>query len=99
MPDAIDFDRIPIEDRATIVQIAYRASGALRRSGYAINSDLTRRMALDVANAHISGRPLDLERLFQAPEAELVSDVLGIQHSIDRQTGKLGGFYPRYAAR
>jgi hypothetical protein len=56
-------------------------------------------VALDLANCHLNGCPLDLSALAAAPTEVLLEEVLGISEHINWMTGQLeGGFVPRFAA-
>ena len=49
---------------------------------------------------HTGPCPLDLERLAEAPNFDLLHDVLGIYRHLDRTTRELGGcFIPRFARK
>jgi hypothetical protein len=55
-------------------------------------------VVMDIIACHVSGCPLDLDRLHGAAESDLLHDVCGIARHLDRQTGKLTDcFVPRYA--
>jgi hypothetical protein len=56
-------------------------------------------VALDITACHCNGCPLDLKKLFQADAFDFLHDVVGINRSLDRDTGKLTGFFlPRCSA-
>jgi hypothetical protein len=55
---------------------------------------------MDISACHISGNPLDLERLLSAKDFDFIHDIGGIRVSIDRETGKLMNcFDPRYSKK
>ena len=55
---------------------------------------------MDLVACHANGNPLDLNRLLQADDFNLLHDVLGIARHLDRETGKLLDFFsPRYSRR
>jgi len=53
---------------------------------------------MDLEACHTHGCPLDLERLHNADQVNLMHDIAGISRHLDRDTGQLGGnFLPRFA--
>jgi hypothetical protein len=57
-------------------------------------------VALDLTACHCNGTPLNLERLLNADSFNFVHDVVGINRHLDRDTGKLTGFFlPRSSAK
>lgn len=53
---------------------------------------------MDLEACHTCGCPLDLERMMQADQTNLVHDVGGINRHLNQETGELGdGFVPRFA--
>jgi len=53
---------------------------------------------MDLEACHCNGCTLDLAKLAEAPLADLLHDVAGINRHLDRETGKLSGcFLPRCA--
>ena len=46
-------------------------------------------MAMDLTAAHLNGTPLNLDDLAEAPDSELMHDVLGICKHLNRHTGPL----------
>jgi len=56
-------------------------------------------LSMDLTAVHVSGCKLDLEKLLNFDDSDLVHDVCGIIMNIDRKTGKLDNFFlPRCAA-
>ena len=54
---------------------------------------------MDLTACVANGNPLRLEDLLAADDGNFGHDVFGIRRHIDRETGKLGGFFsPRYSA-
>jgi hypothetical protein len=55
---------------------------------------------MDLTACHANGCPLDFAKLETADDFNFSHDVFGIARHIDRDTGKLTGFFqPRCAAR
>lgn len=53
---------------------------------------------MDLEACHTHGCPLDLERLGNADQTNLMHDVAGIRRHLNRETGQLENcFLPRYA--
>lgn len=53
-------------------------------------------LSMDLTAAHISGTPLDLEKLLAFDKFNFAHDIYGIMGHIDRTDGKLvRGFLPR----
>jgi hypothetical protein len=76
--------------------IAGRASEIGARVGVELN---LRDVVMDVTACHLNGNPLHLGELLTASELDFTHDVWGILQHLDRDTGKLGCFTPRYSAR
>jgi peroxiredoxin family protein len=56
-------------------------------------------VSMDLTACHLNGCALDLDGLLTADKGDLVHDVGGIMHHINRKTGQLENFFcPRYAA-
>lgn len=84
------------EERALISQIVDRAAAAVEESGAKCDR-LSAQM--DLTAAHANGCHLRLADLLEADRFDLMHDVLGIAHHINRETGEIGGcFLPRFAA-
>jgi hypothetical protein len=87
----------PEEDRKTIRAIARRARAvylehSVDRSALDIDMDITA--------THCNGNPLRLTDLLAADDFNLLHDVSGISHHLNRDTGKLEGFFsPRFSRR
>jgi hypothetical protein len=55
-------------------------------------------IAMDITACHLNGTPLKLQALLDADDFNFSHDVFGIRRHIDRDTGKVGGFFlPRFA--
>lgn len=68
------------------------------RAGLEIGSFDRTTLWMDLEACISNGCPLDLARLRDAPKADFMHDISGIQHHINRQTGGLDGFFlPRTA--
>lgn len=53
---------------------------------------------MDLEACHSNGCPLDLERMQEAKQSDLMHDVGGIRRHLDRDTGALRDFFvPRFA--
>jgi hypothetical protein len=79
------------EDTMAIHQIAKRAVGLVEMDLMDAEIGLTA--------CHLHGCRLDLEKLADATDMDLVHDIVGIGKHIDRETGELCGcFVPRCAA-
>jgi len=97
----IDFATTP-RDRDTIRRIAQRAAALYRTHG-------TRRkvmeIEMDLAATHLNGCPLDLDRLEEASDVNLMHDIGGIARHLDRDESSdtagqlLNCFFPRFALR
>lgn len=84
-------------DFAVIADIAGRAVMIAKRYG-----DVYKFMdaEMDIIACHANGNPLRLKDLLDADEANFVHDVFGIRRHLNRETGKLEGFFsPRYTSR
>ena len=56
-------------------------------------------LQMDIVATHISGCPLRLKALLEAPISDFIHDIYGILKHLDRTTGKLQDcFVPRYTA-
>lgn len=85
------------DDRGRIVRIARRGRAALRDHG--ISRDQMS-IEMDLSACHANGCPLDLRKLEEADDFNLVHDLLGIARHLDHATGALRGhFHPRCALR
>ncbi len=55
---------------------------------------------MDITATHANGNPLRLDELLAADDFNFMHDVFGIYRCLDRDTGKLTGFFrPRFSAR
>ncbi|MBM9400353.1 hypothetical protein JUN65_01935 [Gluconacetobacter azotocaptans] len=97
----VKFD-ISREDRVRVRLIADRVVDVLISQGIEKASwrafNLETRM--DLTAVHANGCPMDFVRLLDVSESDLMHDVGGIKRHLDRQTGKLEGFFlPRTAKK
>lgn len=84
-------------ERNLISQIAKR--GVELYSQNSIEADEIDVM-MDLTACHLNGCPLDLEKLSQADDFNLIHDLIGINQNISHKTGKLKNcFLPRSAAK
>ena len=85
------------EEHSLILKIAKRASEICAKHGVAFDILDTQ---MDLAATHANGCPLDLARLLEADDFNLMHDVGGIYRHLNRDTGKLENhFLPRFALR
>jgi hypothetical protein len=54
-------------------------------------------LAMDLTATHANGCPLKLAALLQADDFNFCHDIRGIQAHLNRTTGKIERFLPRYA--
>lgn len=81
---------LPPGERRCAHEIAARAVAMARELGHDLNpADVY----LDIAAAHLNGSPLALGWLLASSDLNFAHDVFGIREHIDRETGKLGGFF------
>ena len=85
------------KDYDTIHAIAKRAAKLADKAGFVyplLDADM------DITATHANGNPLRLKDLLAADDNNFSHDVFGIRRHLDRNTGKLGGFFlPRYSAK
>jgi hypothetical protein len=81
-------------DAEKIRSIADRAVGLMRVHGEYL--DLLS-VTMDLSACHANGCPLQLTELLNADDFNLLHDVLGIRSHIDRKTGKITKFLPRFS--
>lgn len=83
------------DEKAIIFKIAKRAAAVCKKNN--IKFDLLS-SEMDLMACHANGCPLELERMLEADDVNLMHDVLGIRRHISRKTGKLKHcFLPRFA--
>ena len=75
------------QDSRLIMEIAKRATEELPYQRITV--------AMDLEAVH-ERTPLDLDRLRDAPLGDFIHDIVGIYRHLDRPTGKLGVFSPRF---
>jgi hypothetical protein len=93
---AISFE-ITQEDQDAISAIVERAEEFALKYGD-IDSRVKRiELTVDITACHANCCKLNLEQLLKARDTDFVHDVFGIRRYIDRQTGHLGCFLPRFA--
>jgi hypothetical protein len=84
-------------DFAVIVKIAERATALAKRLHVVYPEETILR---DLQACHANGCALDLEGLLAAGDGDFGHDVFGINKHLNRETGKLEGFFiPRLASR
>ena len=83
------------EDADTIAKIVQRVTEELPHLA-ADRMSLT----MDITATHGNGCPLRLGELLEADALNFAHDIAGIRFHINRETGRLEGFFlPRFAAR
>jgi hypothetical protein len=94
--DHVSFD-CPEADRKIARAIARRARDLLLELGVdRPASDID----MDIVATHCNGNPLRLQSLFVADDFNFLHDVSGIARHLNRDTGKLEGFFsPRFSRR
>lgn len=85
-------DNTSMEEIGIITRIVERASQYAEKRGI----EVPQYLQLDIIVAHRNCR-LDLSGLLMASDFEFVHDIWGIHRELDRNTGRLGLFLPRYA--
>lgn len=84
-------------DRKLCRAIARRARDLLLQ--YGVDRDALD-IDMDIVAAHCNGNPLRLQDLAEADDFNLLHDVSGIAKHLNRNTGKLEGFFsPRFSRR
>lgn len=76
---------------------------AIARRACAVAADLkitypNHDIQMDIAATHLNGCPLDLNRLLNAGGFDFYHDIFGIRRHLNRTTGKLKDFNPRFAS-
>ena len=86
-------------DFKLILAIVKRAMRDAKKYGFIENVNV-HDLEMDLVACHCNGCPLDLLKLFNAPEGDFGHDVWGIRKYIDRHTGGLTDFFlPRCSKR
>lgn len=75
------------EDAALIAKIVLHVEAACKEYGVRFGKRLNAEM--DLTACHLNGCPLDLKKLSEAPDPDLLHDAIGITQHINRDTGKL----------
>jgi hypothetical protein len=90
---------ISADDASLIGRIAERA----RKMDLQYNERSARKLVdwrMDFTAVHANGNPLRLADLLAADDFNFIHDAFGIANRLDRDTGKLTGFFsPRFSAR
>ena len=90
----VSFD-VSRKDAKLIHEIAKRAVRLARRDG--VHYDFMD-ADMDLTATHANGNPLRLADLLAADDGNFGHDVFGIRRHLDRNTGKLGGYFlPRFS--
>lgn len=87
---------ISADDRLSVEAIVKRAMGL----GLITRSYNRMTCTMDLIATHANGNPMDFGRLLSADNFNFSHDVCGIARHIDRNTGRLMGFFsPRFSRR
>ena len=79
-----------------IAKIADRARAMEKAHGGRLRS--AQDWQMDISATHANGNPLRLDALLEADDFNFAHDVFGICRHLDRETGKLTGFFvPRFS--
>lgn len=85
------------EDDAALEAVLNRAARDFTANGWEFDR---LHHAMDLLATHANGCPLDFAAMAEGRLADLAHDLGGIRKHLDRETGKLGGFFlPRFAKR
>ena len=84
------------KDLGIIERIAVRAVRTADDAGWKYGE---RDAQMDLAACHCNGCPLRLTELLDADDFNFSHDVFGIRRHLDRTTGKLLHFWPRFAEK
>lgn len=90
---------VSTDDQNQIISIAHRAnqlSIRLGMRGHAVYH--AQDAAMDVAAVHANSMKLQLAQLRVASDGDFAHDVFGIRRWLNRDTGDLGCFNPRFRA-
>lgn len=86
-------------DQNLITAIAYRAHELAKRLGmHGREAYRVQDAMMDITATHNNGCKLDLPRLYAATDGDFAHDVFGIREHLNRDTGMLECFTPRYHA-
>lgn len=84
------------KDKAVIEKIMQRAAAMREQRGMKVDR---LSLLMDITACHLNGTPLKLAELLAADDFNLAHDVFGIERHMNRETGKLEGFFmPRFAS-
>jgi hypothetical protein len=87
------------DDQNAITSIGYRAEQLSKNLGQKGRAAYRRQDAMmDITATHLNGAPLQLQQLLAAADGDFAHDVFGIRQWLNRDTGQLGPFNPRYRA-
>jgi hypothetical protein len=87
---------LPKEDVDIINKICERGVKLLKKHG-AYRKDLFLTSMMDITAVHANGNPLRLQEFLDADNFNFAHDFCGIINHIDRNTGKLKLFLPRFS--
>lgn len=88
--------KVSYEDFGLISRIADRTLRAARAMGVKLDAF---EVQIDITAAHANGCPLRLAELLAADDFNFSHDTVGIMRHLNRDTGQLENFVPRYARR
>ena len=87
--------KITKQESEIIMEIVQRAERIYKKAGRDVDP---LQVNMDLTATHANGCPLRLTELLQAPDFDFAHDLFGIEHHLNRETGKLGDyFFPRCA--
>lgn len=82
-------------DAALIARIADRAFGLLKE--FRVRDITAVDISMDITACHANGNPLRLSDLLDADDFNFTHDVFGINRHLDRETGVVSRFRPRFS--
>ncbi len=89
--------KISDEDFDLVGKIVTRAAKLYRSNGVSFNRQ---NVVMDLIACNANGTPLDFKKMLAADDFNLAHDIGGIDRHMNRETGKLEGFFrPRCTLR
>lgn len=88
----IDWNAVTKEDSVKIRAITQRVISLCETKNF-------EHVSMDLTACHVSGNPLDLDKLAKFDAFDFIHDIAGIDRHLDRETGELRNcFLPRCSA-